>query len=260
MVVCADDFGLSAAACQSILTLGSAAAISATSCAVDGPVAAVYAAALRELRPGLAVGLHLNLTENPQFGASRSLPLWILAAYSRVAIDREALQHEIRRQLHCFERLFGAPPDFVDGHEHVHQLPVIRGLLVDELWAQYGDRVALRATSPAEARGAKAALINLLGARALQRLAARRGLYCNSDFAGVYNLSGDGDYAPHMESWLRGVRDGGLIMCHPETPDGTRRDARTREHEFLASPAWPQMLQRCAVSLVPLRAPGARLA
>ena len=256
--MCADDFGLGTSACLSILQLADAGAITATSCAVDGDVATVHAAELRRLRPRVCVGLHLNLTENPLYAGSRPLPRWLMATYARGALDRPSLLQEIRRQLQRFEELFGAAPDHVDGHEHVHQLPVIRELLVAEMQQRYGARVALRSTLTHSARGAKAGLIQLLGAAQLARLAAGAGLHCNSDFAGVYNLSGDSPYAPRMETWLRSIEDGGLIMCHPELPsvNVARPGARAREHRFLSSPAWPQLLQRCAVSLTPFRGPG----
>lgn len=256
--MCADDFGLGTSACLSILQLASAGAITATSCAVDGAVAAVHAGELRALRPRVGVGLHLNLTENPEYTGSRPLLRWVLSTYARGSLDRLSLLQEIRRQLLRFEELFGAAPDYVDGHEHVHQLPVIRELLVAELKLRYGERVALRSTLTRSARGAKAGLIQRLGAAQLAHLANRAGLHCNSDFAGVYNLSGDRPYAPRMEAWLRNIEDGGLIMCHPELPSVTtaRPGARAREHRFLSSPAWPQLLQRCAVSLVAFRGRG----
>jgi len=249
IAVCADDFGLSAAACRSILALGAAGALTATSCAVDGPALAAHLEALKALRPDLAVGLHVNLTENPCFAGSQALPRWIAATWLRRRLDVTALQTELRRQLDRFETLFGTPPDFIDGHEHVHQFPVLRELLLEEIHARYGDRVRVRCTWPSHFRGSKAAIIALLGGAALRRGLRARGLLGNRDFAGVYDLKSAGGYAARMDEWLRTLDDGGLIMCHPEWPGETPHAARAHEHAFFSSADWPRLLRSWNVAL-----------
>jgi chitin disaccharide deacetylase len=254
VVLCADDFGLSDAASRAILALAAANLITATSVAVDGPALEPHLAALRALRPRLAVGLHLNLTENPQFAGARTLPRWIIATCLRRGLDRAALATEIRRQLERFDLLLAGPPDFVDGHEHVHQFPVLRDLLLHELTQRYGTRVAVRCTVPQHFRGLKAGLIGRLGARALRRALVARGLKSNSDFAGVYDLRSAQGYGSRMDEWLRSIADGGLIMCHPEAPDDRTSAARAHEFAFLGSPEWPRLLRSWNVVLTPFRA------
>lgn len=82
------------------------------------------------------------------------------------AVDIRA---EIRAQLDTFEQMLGHGPAFVDGHQHVHQLPVVRHELLDELRSRYRDRLPwLRSTRPANAVGhslIKARGIPLLGSR-----------------------------------------------------------------------------------------------
>ena len=249
VIVCADDFGLSEAACLSILQLGASGAISATSCAIDGHWVATHLPALRALRPKLAVGLHLNLTENPVFAGTRSLPKWIAASYSGVGLQAAALQAEIVRQLQGFETLFGSPPDFVDGHEHVHQFPVIRELLLGQLQQRYGASVWVRCTWPQRYLGSKAVLIGLLGARPLRQQAQQLGMACNQDFAGVYDLVSETGYDTRMRGWLDGLADGGLVMCHPELPGAQAHPARAAEHRFFASSHWLALQEETQVSL-----------
>ena len=249
IIVCADDFGLSQAACQSILQLGAAGAINATSCAVDGPYVAEHLPALRALRPDLAVGLHLNLTENKVFSGTRPLTGWIAATYLRLRLDRSALRTEIARQLQRFETLFGTPPDFIDGHEHVHQFPVIRDLLLAELQHRGNTHLWLRCTWPQRYRGAKAAVIGLLGAKALRRQLRLRGLRSNSDFAGVYDLVSESGYDTRLRGWLAGLADGGVLMCHPELPGPHTSAARAAEHRYLASPEWLALQEETRVCL-----------
>src|SRR5215471_16967640 len=116
VVVCADDFGLTEAACTSIVALSRAGAISATSCVVDGAFAERFA---RDLpRSALSIGLHFNLTATAE--RSDSVLGWILRAYVLRSISPANVSAEIDRQLDRFEALFGRPPHFIDGHHHVH--------------------------------------------------------------------------------------------------------------------------------------------
>jgi predicted glycoside hydrolase/deacetylase ChbG (UPF0249 family) len=254
IAICADDFGLSEAACRSILELGKTQAITATSCAVDGPFMQRHAAALAALRPRLTVGLHLNLTENPNFAGNQSLSQWILGSYLRRPKALQGLAGEVDRQLARFETLLAGAPDFVDGHEHVHQLPVVRDILLAAMQRRYGHSVLVRCTWPRHFRGGKAAVIALLGASALREAARRGGLTCNRDFAGVYDLRSRSGYAARMEEWLRNLDDGGLVMCHPEEPTGPALTARHQEHRFFSSPEWPRLLRSWNVALTGLRA------
>lgn len=249
IALCADDFGLTAGANAAILELGAAGAISATSLAVDGPVLGEDLDALRDLRDRISVGLHLNLTENPRFAHIRGIKGWILATWSR-RLDPRLLELEIDRQLDRFETLVGGAPTHVDGHEHVHQFPGVREPLLDAVARRYGAGTVVRCTWPRSYRGPKASLIGLLGARALRHRATLRGLRCNSDFAGVYDLVSDSGYAARMEAWLGSLHDGGLLMCHPEKGDRNVSPARRHEHGFLCSTAWPLLLEKLDLELV----------
>ena len=49
----------------------------------------------------------------------------------RRRLRRDALAAEIASQLRAFSDLFGRPPDFVDGHQHVQLFPQISGALLE---------------------------------------------------------------------------------------------------------------------------------
>ena len=247
--VCADDFGLTQAASLSILHLGARGALSSTSCAVDGLALRPHLPALRALRPRLRVGLHLNLTGNPSFSGSQPVVGWIRDCWLR-RVDRHTLAAEVARQLDLFGQLFDSKPDFVDGHEHVHQFPVLRELLLEALVTRYGNSVPIRCTWPLRWQGPKAAVIGLLGAQTLRNAARQRGLRTNSDFAGVYDLATPNGYADRMGSWVSRLADGGLVMCHPERPMAGAQPARIAEHTFFDSAAWPALLSKQRVSLL----------
>ena len=259
VILCADDFGLSDEASASIVELAGLAAISAASCVVDAPAFAGNAAMLARSRAKVAIGLHLNLTEGKRSRLRRSLVSWVLRAYGGLAPKRIELQSEIARQLDVFERTFDAAPCFVDGHEHVHQLPRIREALVDEIAGRYGGKVAVRSALSMQPRGSKAWAISQLGGHELRTLLAQRSLPTNSDFAGVYDFSTARPYDRRMTEWLRALADGGLIMCHPErrTVTGPAHSARQMEHDFLVSQAWSDMRRELDIALIPFRvAPG----
>ncbi|MFO1265796.1 MAG: ChbG/HpnK family deacetylase [Rubrivivax sp.] len=54
--------------------------------------------------------------------------------------ERELLRREITAQLDAFESALGRPPDFVDGHRHVHQLGGVREVLLEVLGERFGSR------------------------------------------------------------------------------------------------------------------------
>jgi len=146
----------------------------------------------------------------------------------------------VRQQLDAFERHLQRLPDFIDVHQHVHQLPAVRQVLLAEL-AQRQGQPTLRRTRGAHWRGAKAALIGGLGGRALEQLAAAQGVAMqNTDFAGVYAFDDRQPYARHVARWLASLDAGGLLMTHPARPGAASahdaiREARWREHAFWLS-------------------------
>jgi predicted glycoside hydrolase/deacetylase ChbG (UPF0249 family) len=252
IIVCADDFGLTEAASRSIVQLAAARAISALSCVVDGPFAQRFTAALTDDARAVSRGLHLNLTALPDSALNATLRTWLWRCVVMRRGDHRRLIAEIERQFDAFEALFGGVPDFVDGHEHVHQLPVVRDALLAVMQARCAARAVVRTTVPQRWRGTKAQLIAELGGRTLRRRLAARGWRSNSDFAGVYGFDGRLAYAQRMRGWLHSLADGGLIMCHPELPLGHTGAANVRhaEHQFLASPEWPQLLASQGIRLM----------
>lgn len=273
IVLCADDFGFTDPGCQAVIELAGAKAISAASCVVDGPSTASYAAALRAAASDASLGLHFNLTEPAGAPMRAGLCAWLWRTHVLRAIDVSALRTELRRQLCLFEDLFARAPAYVDGHEHVHQLPGIAAMLVEELVNRYGAAcIAVRSTVPKRWCGVKAQSIALLGGTGLQVLLRGRHVPSNSDFAGAYDFSLRVPYQRRMQSWLASIADGGLIMCHPERPavlsshlsltspgsSGSsevsglsRATARHAEYAFLASNRWPALLRQCGAELVP---------
>jgi len=234
LVVCADDFGLNAGVDLGILRLAGAGRITATSCLAGSSACVTDAGPLRAT--GVEVGLHLDLTDGTD-GAPVAGLGGLIALSHLGAVDRAALRRRVARQLDAFERALGRAPAFVDGHRHVHQLPVVRDALLAELVDRYPGRApAVRVTVPRRWRGTKAAIISALGGGALRRALRRLGVPHNADFCGVYGFQAGAPYRALVQGWLGTLEDGGLLMCHPgqASPDPLSA-AREAELGYLAS-------------------------
>ncbi len=253
VVLCADDFGQGAGVDAGVLRLAEAGRLTAVSCLAQGPCWARDAAALLGRADALDAGLHLDLTDGSGGGPPTGLGRLVVRSYAR-RLDRDEVEGRIDAQLAAFERVAGRPPVFVDGHRHVHQLPVVRDALLRRLRARYRRAMPfVRCTVPRRARGAKALVIAALGGFALRRALQRDGVPHNQDFAGVYGFDPAADYPGLMRRWLADVEDGGLILCHPGIPDGAPGDpiapARAAELRYLESAAFREDCARAGVAI-----------
>jgi chitin disaccharide deacetylase len=257
-VLNADDFALSAAVDEGILELARRGIVTSTSALVCAPR---WATAAR-LLDGVAidVGLHLDLTTAPA-STGKSLPDWLVLSWLRL-VDRKQIRNTIRMQCERFEAILGRAPVFVDGHEHVHQLPIVRDILLDELSRRYGNaRPYFRVCHTARHRGFKAELIDRLGSRPLARKLTAQGFPHNSDFAGVYDFRAEADLPALWHGWLGNLTGPlPLIMCHvatgqsgQESSDDAIFQARLREYEWLSSDAFQALCK--SLDTVPVRWP-----
>lgn len=246
VVLCADDYALNAPVSQGIVALAVLGRLSATSVMSLSPRWAEDAVALRDVRERLDVGVHLDWTSpfatNDGHGSHRSMVA--LRAMLRL-YKQEELVAEIERQLDAFEAQWQAPPDHIDGHQHIHGLPVFRDALADALLRHYGhlDVKPWLRTPP---QGDEA-LQTWLHTHAWPNVGPLLGEY---DFSG-----GESDYARHMQTWLALVPSDkvGLIMCNPgvsaqaDDPLGATRQC---EFAYLAGHDFVQHLVEAGVQIV----------
>jgi predicted glycoside hydrolase/deacetylase ChbG (UPF0249 family) len=252
IVINADDVGMHPAIDEGVLRLMERGIVTSASVMALGQPDRQLLAAMRG--QGGALGLHLDFTSGMaqrRYGGRATVGSTILAAWSGTltigsGASARSVEAAVREQLLRFVELTGARPDFLDGHEHVHQFPVIREALLRTWGALYpGMPVRVRNTRPLRWRGAKAALIGALGAATLVREARRAGHRCNADFVGVYDLSERADLATLWRKWLATVpRSGALAMCHPGLPDAGMEAFRAREFRFLRSQQFADLLAR----------------
>jgi chitin disaccharide deacetylase len=264
LILCADDFAVNASASRGIAELATAGRISATSAMVLSPRWAQDVALLEPVRNQIDVGLHLDWTS--EFAVAQGHGLSLGRAMLKAAMggfDRRAARAVIDHQLDLFEAHWQAPPDYVDGHQHVQQFAGIRQALVQALRDRYADqgkrRPYLRVSrTPAGLADVKARVIAAMGASALERIAASAGITCASALLGIYDFTGSpARYAELMAGWLRDAPAGSIIMCHPAQaaePGDVVGVARAHEFAFLNGSDFSEALSTAQVRLV--RGPG----
>jgi predicted glycoside hydrolase/deacetylase ChbG (UPF0249 family) len=228
-ILCADDFAMTQGVSRAILELLDAGRISATSAMTARPHWKLLARRLAAFAGKADLGLHLNLTcmepagPMPLLAPSGLLPE--LGEVARKALNpsvQAEIRIEIARQLDAFEHGMGFAPDFIDGHQHVHALPGVRGAVIDEIAARYpkgsvwlrdpGDRAA-----SIMARGlavTKALTVKAL-AQGLARQAHRAGIPTNQGFSGFSRFDASANYADELAAALKRPGHRHLVMCHP---------------------------------------------
>jgi predicted glycoside hydrolase/deacetylase ChbG (UPF0249 family) len=269
--LCADDYGISTAVNVAIRDLVVRRRLNAASVMVVAPsFHRSEALALDVLNTGMArvaIGLHLTLTApfRPLSttykpigeGSFLSLPVTLARAFLH-RLGHAALVGEIAAQLRMFVHTFGRPPDFIDGHQHVHLFPQIREALLEVAksnapgaWLRQCGRVPPRSFSFGDR---KAWLLDHLSHDFRQRADAL-GLRTNPAFAGAYGFRADADFSALFAGFLDRLPDGSVIMCHPGFVDADlqRLDPlttlREREYAFLAGKAFPELLASHGVAL-----------
>jgi chitin disaccharide deacetylase len=268
--LCADDYGIAPGVNEAIRRLIAQRRINATSVMVVAPAftreAAAALTALNASHKRARIGLHVTLTAPfaPVSEGYRPLrahgfppigEMMRLATARRLSAER--LTGEIGSQLRLFVDAFGRPPDFLDGHQHVHLLPQVRDALLKVAREAAPAAWVRQCGRPRGARGLrdrKALLLDMMSVR-FRSKAARLGVKTNPAFAGSYDFVAKADYAAIFPRFLAGMPDGGLIMCHPGLVDDALKrldpltDLRERELSYFESDAFTRLLGERGVAL-----------
>ena len=269
--LCADDYGIAPGVNVAIRDLVARRRLNATSVMVLAPsFSRAEAHALAALNAGeqrVAIGLHLTLT-GPLKPLTRDYAPLAEGAFLPVAttlrlalqqrLDVAAVTREFRAQFEAFADAFGRPPDFVDGHQHVHLFPQVRQAVLETAswiaptaWVrQCGGSLPLhrRLTDP------KGLLIDWLS-REFRARAKNLGIATNPAFAGTYTYRANVDFAAIFPGFLEGLPEGGLVMCHPGHVDAEleRLDPlttlREQEYAYFCGDAFVALLEKRGLTL-----------
>ncbi len=263
LTLCADDYGLAPGIGRAIRALIEAGRLQATGCMTGSPHWPDEAVLLKPLEGKAQFGVHLTLTDQRPLGAMPKLAphgtlppvgTMVKRAVTR-RLDRAEIAAELERQVDAFQAAMGRAPDFLDGHHHVHQLPIVRDVVMD-LWRRRlkptGGWVRSCWENPLAilARGidpVRATVIALLGLR-LRWMLKAAGAPHNRGFRGVYDFSGKVSYSELFRRFTDSPGPRTLVMCHPGEVDEALKacewltDQREVEYRFLASDACPASL------------------
>ncbi len=272
VILCADDFGLADGVSRGIVELAEMGRLSATGAMTNMPGWRRAAGDLKPLNGRIVVGLHLNLTTGAPLGSMpRLAPSGVLPSLKDLlpkALKRqlwaEEVAREIGRQLDAFLEVHGEPPAFVDGHQHVHVLPVIRPALIKVLTERgYAGRVWLRNPSDRVVAilrrpiGRRKALIVKSLAQGFARFARAAGFQTNEGFSGFAPLDLSVPAERIFKDAFSKLGPRPLVMCHPGHVDDELRildpavESRVAELEYLRSDAFETMLEAGGIRLVP---------
>ncbi len=272
LIVTADDFGIGLATSRGIVRAHAHGPVTATSLmTVTGDHARRSVPLLAEC-PDLDVGLHLVLTrcgERPLMARESSgltgrdgeflslEQLWLRGLTGR--LDQRGVADEIAAQTERFHKLLGRLPAYVDGHHHVHQLPVVREALFDVVSHHLLPPVTRTTVEPPRVRWrvgpkrVKRAIANHLGRRAAATFGTRW-MWANDYFIGMI-APGDLRRPSPWGAFLSNLPAAGVVewCVHPGELDETLagRDAyvaqRAVELEKLTdSTAWEHLRPRLA--------------
>jgi len=274
VILCADDYGLAPGVGAAIRDLVARERLSATSCMVVAEAWPKEADLIKPLMNKIDIGLHLTLSDQraclaadrlAPAGRFPTLPRLILA--SRVGrLSPVEIRAEILAQVDRFEAALGRAPDFIDGHQHVHQLPQVGDVLLEVLetrlagkgvYVRYCDEplaaIARRRVAPL-----RAAMVSILG-RGFARRGRARAIPGNQRFRGVRNFTPGEDPARMFAAFFAAPEDGLLVMCHPGLPDAALAaldpvtEPRRAEYAYLKSAAFAGLLARSGARLARFR-------
>lgn len=234
--LCADDFGMNVAVNEAILSLVEKGRLNAVGCMATmdalAPDSDKLIKAIAKAPHKVDIGLHLTFTEYTSLTNVKSIETMgklpeigkLLIKTHLRQVDRAELKNEISAQFKKFETLFGRKPDFVDGHQHVHILPVIRDALFavakEHLFENGWMRFCYQPTKSILKTGIslpRTLLISNLS-RPLRGLLKENNIKSNDLFLGINDFNKNDDYRKQMQIWLELAKQHSgetLIMCHP---------------------------------------------
>jgi chitin disaccharide deacetylase len=261
LILCADDYAQNEAIDAAIIELIQMDRLTATSCLTLSPR---WVEASQQITPQIrskaAIGLHLDFTQ--YVSPNSALSSLIVRSYLRM-LDKQLIRTSITRQLDAFENALNTPPDYIDGHQHVHQLPQIREVLISLLHQRYPEKMPwIRIAKPPIQDGVKAMIIRILGSHALTTLAKQHHIPYSKTLLGVYGFQhGTTYYQRKLNLWFAQVNGDNaaqpvVLMCHPSLHVASVEEsdaiypARLVEYQVLSSPKFIQLIQQHNIQLV----------
>ncbi len=232
--ICADDFGITHNVNKAIIKLISNKRLTETSCIVLTENFKKDAKKLKSFKNKIGIGLHLTLTDfkplskkyilNVDGNMPSNLPLLIKCIQKK--IDKKQIFDEIDLQIQNFKKYLGFDPNFIDGHHHVHQFPLIRDCLIDVIKKRkLVEKIWLRNTHEElnkifnrNVSIFKAYIISFLGKK-FKYLVKKNSIKTNDGFSGIYNFSPKANFENLFVKFIKHSGKNHVLMVHPGYSD-----------------------------------------
>ena len=253
IVIHADDFGETVAITNGIQRGIEAGVLTSTSIMANMPATAYALERVRALAGHASFGVHLNLCEGHALTGGPTLvdqqgdfhPKRVLI---RQALSRKLALADLEREISAQIALIrdsGVAISHLDGHKHLHQLPVVSTAVANVL-PRFGiGRVRLTRLRRLDALGRRGTALRELAAWRAARVFRRAGLQSPIRTVDLGDIleSGFGRQGPGSLVDGRGVVE---LCCHPELPGAGPSKAsshqRPRELEYLLSAGFRELL------------------
>ena len=270
LLINADDFGLREGVNTRIVEGFQAGLLASTSLLANTPAAAA-AIDLARKHPGLAVGVHLNLSQGvPVAPRERIRSLLnrdgcfppsagaVLRRSLRNAIDPDEVRTEWEAQIALVADA-GVRPSHLDGHHHVHLLP--RLFPVAASLARRFAIPAVRVPRSIQFDRSGLAPVTRLKWWTIAHLARRHDAKndrldpCDAFFELPVGLGGSARYQAVLDEFLLRIEDGVTeLACHPgyagPDPNVPTPEGCDPELAALADPAWQEAIQQRGIRIL----------
>lgn len=230
IIICADDFSQNEDISQGILKLLTTQRINATSCMTNTEYWTTMSPLLHPLKTQAYIGLHFNLTQGSPLSSEWksmygeqffSLAELIRKSYT-ISLDPTVLRAELHAQWEKFRAGMNQDtPDFIDGHQHIHQLPEVSAILIEFCKSQATWKGFIRQTYNGckdwfnTQAFPKPQMLAILGGMQFKKILSKNRIPHNTSFGGIIYFNNKQPFSRNFSGFLQKISDNGLIMCHP---------------------------------------------
>ena len=268
--ICADDFGITSNVNLAILKLMEKKSLTEVSCISITKSFELDAIKLKQYKNHINIGLHLTLTDFEPLSNNNNIikngkmfavkELLIKCFFNK--ISEKFFLEEIDLQIERFKKILGFYPHFIDGHQHVHQFPIISSCLIkilkekkihDKVWVRNSNdkilSILIRKVSIF-----KCIILSIFG-NYLKKKLERENIKTNDSFSGIYDFSEKKNYSNIFERFIMKISNNHLIMIHPGHSDEilSKLDCVTKsrdlEYNFFSNSKFYNILEKNDIKL-----------
>ena len=255
IVIHADDFGETAPITDGIRRAIEAGVLTSTSIMANMPATAYALQSVRPLAARASFGVHLNLCEGRPLTLTATLRGASGAFHPKRMLIRRALSgglslRELEREISAqiaLVRDAGVTISHVDGHKHLHQLPIVSTAVANVLPRFRIGRVRVTRLQSLAALGKAGTLLRELAAWRAARIFSRAGLHSpvRTVDLGEIVQKGFGRRGPGSLVDARGTVE---LCCHPalaeSLSDKPGSHQRSQELDYLLSAQFRELLDQ----------------